>query len=181
MLYVDRTLRDCTSSMVALEQEKTFLINKIIQHCTQELKQRALVTASTGAAARNLSDGSTLHSALSIGPGYKRSILHSTIRTESKQYAICQSSKVLIIDEAFMLTGNFLQTALAKYASVDPHASRVEDVFTTKAIILVGDPNQLPPICHCKSVRSSSAEEDDDHSSDDQPSIQDLAASICTN
>ncbi|WPT15174.1 ATP-dependent DNA helicase PIF6, partial [Picochlorum sp. SENEW3] len=159
---------------------KTFLINKIIQYCTQELKQRVLVTASTGAAARNLPDGSTLHSALSIGPGYKRSILHSTIRTESKQYAICQSSKVLIIDEAFMLTGNFLQTALAKYASVDPHASRVEDVFTTKAVILVGDPNQLPPICHCKSVRSSSAEDGDHHKSDNQSSIQDLAASVCT-
>lgn len=157
---------------------KTFLINKIIQHCTQVLKQRVLVTASTGAAARNLPGGSTLHSALSIGPGYRRSIVHSTIRTESKQYALCQSSKVLIIDEAFMLTGNFLQTALTKYASVDPNASRVEDVFRTKAVILVGDPNQLPPICHCKSGGASTSEEED---SEDQATVADLAGSICTN
>ncbi|WPT10825.1 ATP-dependent DNA helicase pif1 [Picochlorum sp. SENEW3] len=128
---------------------KSVLIRHIVRHCTNVLHRHVLVTATSGTAASRLPGGKTLHSALSMGQGNKTSILSTVFRPGTSQYAECKKSSVLIIDEAFMLSADFLLTAISKYASTDD-ISYVEDIFSLKGVILVGDDNQLPPVCQHK-------------------------------
>ena len=133
---------------------KSVLIHHIVHHCTVHLRKHVLVTAISGTAAARLPGGKTLHSALGMGQGTKTSIMHTVFKPGTTQYAECRKSSVLIIDEAFMLSSDFLLTCVSKYASSDS-VSYVEDIFSLKGIILVGDDNQLPPVCRHRQSDSS--------------------------
>lgn len=125
------------------------MVRHLVNHCTNVLKKHVLVTATSGTAASRLPGGKTLHSTLALGQGNKTSIINTSFKPGSTQYAECKTSSVLIIDEAFMLTADFLLTAISKYASSD-NVSQVEDIIALKGVILVGDENQLPPVCFHK-------------------------------
>lgn len=128
---------------------KSLLIQGIVKFCTEILKRQVLVLASTGIAASRLPGGRTVHGALKMGTGTKRSISYTSFSAGTKEYARCKAASVMIIDEAFMLTADVLNTAISKFASTE-NVHSAENIFDRKGIILVGDENQLPPICQHK-------------------------------
>lgn len=155
---------------------KTYLINKIVQHCTQTLRRHVLVTASTGIAASRLPGGLTVHSALRLGPGKKTTIQHNILPTGSAEYARCVASSVFIIDEAFMLTADLLQTVLSRFASVNEDIYFSEDILENKCIILLGDENQLPPVCnHNKREKPEHKE----HAHDALSTLERMKSNLC--
>ncbi|WPT12295.1 hypothetical protein PSENEW3n2_00003953 [Picochlorum sp. SENEW3] len=83
------------------------------------------------------------------GTGKSVLIRHIVRHCQALHSMLNAKSSVLIIDEAFMLSADFLLTAISKYASTDD-ISYVEDIFSLKGVILVGDDNQLPPVCQHK-------------------------------
>lgn len=113
-------------------------------HCIRTLvallgEDKCLLTAPTGRAARNVR-GSTVHSAshgtghdlFRGGGGTNKRLVRRPLQETSKS-DVCDDLKLLVVDEASMLTTE-LMVAVMNLAPPTCH------------IVLVGDPDQLPPI-----------------------------------
>lgn len=127
---------------------KSYLIN-LIHKTFHSHGKNVVLCASTAVAAVNI-HGKTLDSVVSlerIGP--KR----TTINIRKKSYNYCKHADVFIIDEAFMLTALKLDVCLKRIFSC-----RDEDIdqqVSEKLFILVGDRNQLPPMCDHSNIRGA--------------------------
>lgn len=123
---------------------KTFVLQYIIQHLTSvHGAKHVFVTASTGMAASHLG-GSTLHaySGVGLGEGTVDQWVHRLQRYgKDEQW---RETKVLIIDEISMITGEFLDQLEQLARKVRPRSA--QQVFGGIQVIVAGDFFQLPPV-----------------------------------
>ncbi len=113
---------------------KSILINHVARH-TAAVGYLALISASTNIAA-NLIQGVTIHSLLKYNGKF------NAPPDGSPESHLLKACKVLIIDEAFMLSAadiGDINTALSI-------CMKSEESFGGLSIIFVGDPFQLPPV-----------------------------------
>ena len=117
---------------------KSFLINTI----RNLLKEKCVVTATTGKASFNIS-GMTIHSLLKLPVSKISQNDLSGSSLESLQQDL-RSVDYIIIDEYSMLG----QTAMGWVDRRCRQATALKDkLFGGKSIVLFGDPGQLPPVC----------------------------------
>eukprot|EP00798_Chlamydomonas_sp_ICE-L_P003121 gene3121-biopygen20880 len=140
---------------------KSLLIAKL----THELRaqgKKVVLAATTGAAATRLSQyGVTAHHLFALP------IRGQSLRPMSATHparTILDDGDVFVIDEHSMLTAmdlNYIayrlmqssanyNTHLQHFTGDDTPNTRTQDPFAHKHIILVGDLQQLPPVCNCK-------------------------------
>jgi hypothetical protein len=118
----------------------------MLQALTKQLRQQGLHVlhaASTGAAAIRLSPSSrTCHSLFNIPVCGPMNYLHTTDTT----LHLLRNAHAFIIDEFSMLTTNHLEHILLQLRHCLGLPSS-DDLFQHIALIFVGDPQQLMPIC----------------------------------
>jgi len=120
---------------------------------------RVIPAAMTHAAKQrmDLPGANTLHSAIGVwGTRYEALPTHHPVHQR-----LCQTN-LLIVDEASMMDANLLSITMQrlKDATLPPHHADPSAVHTSdrpaepwrgrrKVLLLVGDMEQLPPVCHC--------------------------------
>jgi len=129
---------------------KSLLIKKLIRYLDRLQKHSLLLSASTGAAATLLSTRArTVHSAYAV-PGRGHAL--TPLSPNDSRFVLIAASDVFIIDEHSMLTAadfNIVMTRICRI--VDPNHPLA--VLQERLIIMVGDAQQLPPVCYCNRTR----------------------------
>jgi hypothetical protein len=117
---------------------KSYLIAAV----RQTLKDKCVITATTGKASFNIS-GVTIHSLLKLPVNYKyqKELPGQSLAMLQDRSA---SIKYILIDEYSML-------GQKSFGWIDRQCRQAtglhEQIFGGKSIILIGDPGQLPPVC----------------------------------
>ena len=125
---------------------KSFLI-QYLHHYFHEQQKNVLLAASTGVAALKLAGGMTIDKVCAMSHHDQYS---TTILSTLPAYKLNQAANVYIIDEAYMLTRGKFDVILRRlYSCCHEDGYSFEQFMNDKLIILVGDRNQLPPVCHC--------------------------------
>jgi hypothetical protein len=107
----------------------------------------AILCASTNAAAVRLGNTvRTVHDAFAIP--IKPDRYFSPLRPTTNAYLELQAARVIICDEAFMLSSDTLQRLVMRLQETG-QVGLPDAVLTERIIILLGDHQQLPPVCHC--------------------------------
>lgn len=145
---------------------KTFLV----KHLTHKLRNHpqgnkvVLLTATTGAAAIRLSvHAQTAHHTFDL-PARRGQYLPPGLAPDHPLFVILLAADVIVIDEMSMLKGAMLDHIMFRLAQVaytnmrgDEDDEPMERVLRTKCILLVGDLQQLPPVCYCQRNHGNSS------------------------
>jgi len=122
---------------------KTFLTQCIAHYHISQGKQ-VMLAASTGAAAVRFSRAATtVHTAFAIPV---RGCYLTPLDSSDIRFHAIKESDIIFIDEFSMVTSEILNFILQRLQSI-MQCNSVEELLTKKTIVLVGDPNQLPPVC----------------------------------
>jgi hypothetical protein len=128
---------------------KTLLAKKIAV-AFQGAGKVVLLAASTGPAACRLScRARTVHAAFQIPP-------YGALTSISPGNPVFQSllhAHVILIDEYSMLTKDVLHMLLYRLSGI---CATTNTNVSDKCIVFLGDPAQLPPVCHCRDVEEGS-------------------------
>lgn len=126
---------------------KSFIISFLHRQLFQNDKN-VVLCASTGAAASKLPGGMTIDRVVGLSRQNDNS---TTIFSQNKAFQLNKNADVYIIDEAFMLSRpKFEQILLRMFSCTQDRNWEFEDFIQEKLIILVGDRDQLQPICFCR-------------------------------
>lgn len=171
---------------------QTFLNRRIAHHFRSVRNRKVLLSATTGAAARNLSrSASTVHENFSIPvSGF---IKHLTASNPMR--TVLRESSVYVIDEMSMLTSDTFRNVLNRLIQIHDCQSLEELLQKVRKnghlnkkspdqlhlrsqvlIILVGDHAQLPPVCNHNRRRKKRSW---DKESEDDSEEEDLTDSLC--
>eukprot|EP00882_Tetradesmus_deserticola_P001750 GHRQ01001880.1.p1 GENE.GHRQ01001880.1~~GHRQ01001880.1.p1 ORF type:complete len:1314 (+),score=134.67 GHRQ01001880.1:549-3944(+) len=125
---------------------KTFL-TRYIAHKHLKAGRSVIMTATTGAAAVRLSHGATtVHTAFGI-PAKNAYLPH--LDSSNPRYHALSAADVIIVDEFSMLTAAVLNIIMLRLQTI-LRCDTIEEVLQAKKIILIGDPQQLPPVCRLR-------------------------------
>lgn len=126
---------------------KSFIISFLHRQFFQQNKN-VVLCASTGAAAAKLPGGMTVDRVVGLSRQNDNS---TTIFSQNKAFPFNKDGDVYIVDEAFMLSRpKFEQILLRIFSCTQDRNWEFEDFIQQKLVILVGDRDQLQPICYCR-------------------------------
>ena len=122
---------------------KTFLTRYLTHYfTTRDINVR--LTATTGAAAVRLSKHcSTMHSAFAIPCG---AAYLTPLSSGHCSFVSLAQSDVIVVEEFSMAKAAIMDYAMLRLQSIT-RTSSLQQVLRKKKVVLVGDPNQLPPVC----------------------------------
>lgn len=123
---------------------KTYLTRCLTHHfAKQGITVR--LTATTGTAAVRLSRAAaTVHSAFAIP---SRTAYLTPLNSSDPRFQKLAESDVIVIEEFSMAKASMLDYVMLRLQSL-LRVNSIEQVLQRKTLVLVGDPNQLPPVCN---------------------------------
>jgi hypothetical protein len=108
----------------------------------------AILCASTNAAAVRLGrEFRTVHDAFAINSEPHKPF--PALRATNPAFHTLKNARVFIIDEAFMLTTQTFLRVVLRLHQTGNRGTGIDAVFGDRLMVLVGDHQQLPPVCHC--------------------------------
>jgi hypothetical protein len=150
---VKRLLKHETNQIMFLQGAagtgKTFTVQRLLAELFN-LGLNCIITATTGIAAVQYNQGTTLHSAFKLGIDETKSVFCSTIGRDTALAHRLLAANLIVIDEVSMLTPDLANRVSMTLQQLTVPADRRP--FAGKNILFVGDLFQLPPVVKDSSI-----------------------------